>query len=495
MKQKFMKRVSLLLCVALMASMTACGGGGNSSNSGSTGDNKVSIKVCDKIASTTGVNGVIYNRQKQFETAYPDIIVEHVSSVVTDSMKTTQSIVENINSEEACTLMVTTAGNYARSLYQMGLIEDWNKYLSDDEIDMLNPDVVAGLTSASGALTGFPSTLDTPLIGFNRDHLRSEYVRKQFLGDNYNADNALELIEAEIDKVSTWSEYKEVLQKLTGKYVVDFVETDVSGYGGYYTDYYLGIGVWLIANGYGISWQNENKTIEVDLTETSTVETIEFLQGLAQDGITKLNTSIGFQEYYNQVFQNKVASFIYYPNWASWFQGNSMYAEDIKVINIPVGPTAVAKITNGEDVNTNPSFANTWVMNKNATEEQKQAAAKYMLFMYGEEAVNQQYDYIIENDIENFSIPALKLSKEDLNDTILVNSPQDWKASIINALDNLYVLKPDTDVWRTYISADIPTLISKDSAYRGENLVSRLQYLNNRIKTEWLDYYNQNIVK
>ena len=342
-KKNLVKSCLTLAMASCMAFATACMGGsgdgsssvgGNSASSGSAEGEKVYIEVCDLVKDKSGVDGVFYNRQQKFAQEYPNIVVTHSESVVDDSTKTVQQIVEEINSDDACTLMITTAANYARSLYQMGVVEDW-KPLLKDSINDLRPEIVEALTSSTGALTGFPTTLDTPLIGFNRAHLRSEYVRKAFLGDNYNADNALELIEAELDQIKTWDEYKEALAKLTGKYVVDFIETDVSGYGGYYTDFYLGIGVWLIANGDGISTQNADGTLNVDLNEPSTKEAIEFLQSLSQEGISKVDVGIGFQDFYNKIFQNQVASFIYYPAWNAWFQDNSMYADDIKVINIP----------------------------------------------------------------------------------------------------------------------------------------------------------------
>ena len=492
-KKNMIKSFISLAMVSCMAMATACGGG-ETSNTGGTSDGKVYIEVCDLIKDKSGVDGLLYNRQQKFAKAYPNIVVTHSESVVDDSTKTVQRIIEEINSDDACTLMLTTAANYARSLYQMGVIEDW-KPLLQDSINDLRPEIVEALTSSTGALTGFPTTLDTPLIGFNRAHLRSEYVRKAFLGDNYNAANALELIEAELDQIKTWDEYKAVLSKLTGKYVVDFMETDVSGYGGYYTDFYLGIGVWLIANGYGISTQNADGTLNVDLNEPTTKEAIEFLQGLSQDGISKIDVGIGFQDFYNKIFQNQVASFIYYPAWNAWFQDNAMYADDIKVINIPYGPSVAADVEAGKTVKTNPSFSNTWIMNKNATDAEKKAAVTYMLYMYSEEAMEEKYEYILENDIETFSLPALNISDEYMENTILEAAPTDWKSSIMVALDNLFVLKPDTDAWRTYISSDVPSLLKKDTQYRGDALANRLKTLTDRIKTEWLNTYNAEITK
>ena len=492
-KKSVIKSFISLALVSCMAMATACGGGETSSTEG-TSDGKVYIEVCDLIKDKSGVDGLLYNRQQKFAKEYPNIVVTHSESVVDDSTKTVQQIIEEINSDDACTLMLTTAANYARSLYQMGVIEDW-KPLLQDSIHDLRPEIVEALTSSTGALTGFPTTLDTPLIGFNRAHLRSEYVRKAFLGDNYNAANALDLIEAELDQIKTWDEYKAVLTKLTGKYVVDFIETDVSGYGGYYTDFYLGIGVWLIANGYGISTQNADGTLNVDLNEPTTKEAIEFLQGLSQDGITKIDVGIGFQDFYNKIFQNQVASFIYYPAWNAWFQDNAMYADDIKVINIPYGPSVAADIEAGKTVKTNPSFSNTWVMNKNATDAEKRAAVTYMLYMYSEEAMEEKYEYILENDIETFSLPALNINDEYMENTILEAAPTDWKSSIMVALDNLFVLKPDTDAWRMYISSDVPSLLKKDTEYRGDALANRLKTLTDRIKTEWLNTYNAEITK
>ena len=172
-----------------------------------------------------------------------------------------------------------------------------------------------------------------------------------------------------------------------------------------------------------------------------------------------------------------------------------MYADDIKVINIPYGPSVAADIEAGKTVKTNPSFSNTWVMNKNATDAEKRAAVTYMLYMYSEEAMEEKYEYILENDIETFSLPALNINDEYMENTILEAAPKDWKSSIMVALDNLFVLKPDTDAWRTYISSDVPSLLKKDTEYRGDALANRLKTLTDRIKTEWLNTYNAEITK
>ena len=118
-----------------------------------------------------------------------------------------------------------------------------------------------------------------------------------------------------------------------------------------------------------------------------------------------------------------------------------------------------------------------------------------MLYMYSEEAMEEKYEYILENDIETFSLPALNINDEYMENTILEAAPTDWKSSIMVALDNLFVLKPDTDAWRTYISSDVPSLLMKDTEYRGDALANRLKTLTDRIKTEWLNAYNAEITK
>ena len=126
-KKSMIKSFISLAVVSCMAMATACGGGETSSIEG-TSDGKVYIEVCDLIKDKSGVDGLLYNRQQKFAKEYPNIVVTHSESVVDDSTKTVQQIIEEINSDDACTLMLTTAANYARSLYQMGVIEDWKPF-------------------------------------------------------------------------------------------------------------------------------------------------------------------------------------------------------------------------------------------------------------------------------------------------------------------------------------------------------------------------------
>ena len=488
---KLLKRIVAFLFAAI--SVTAFGCGGN--KGGNDPDNVVTIRVGDLITDVSGTNAYIRNRQRSFETQNPDIKVEHVANPVTDSTRTMQQIMQNFNvPSEACTILSTTAANYSRSLYQMGIIDDWSAYLTAEQKAQYREEVISSLTSSSGALTGFPTTLETPLIGFNRAHLRSEYVRKALLGEEHYQDaNAMTQIDALLDGITTWDDYYQIVKKLTGEYSVNFKNKVVSGYAGYYTDYYLGFGVWFIANGYGLVEQHSDGTIDVDLTEESAVEAIEFLQRMYAEDITKLNANIGFTEFYNAIFDYRVASFIYYPTWASWFQSKSLPASEIKVINIPDGPMVQEKRENGEPTpNTNPSFCINYVLNKSATAEQKRAATRYLLYMYGSEAYEEKVQYQLENDIESFLLPPTNFTETYLKETILSTAPTDWETSIANALNNLYVLECDTDNWRTLINGDMPSLIQKGTSYVGDALTSRLNVLNDRIYSEFLTEYNNN---
>ena len=117
-KKNLVKSCLTLAMAASMAFATACGGGGSTTSSSeeSADGKKVYIEVCDLIKDKSGVDGLLYNRQQKFAKEYPNIVVTHSESVVDDSTKTVQQIVEEINSDDACTLMVTTAANYARAL-------------------------------------------------------------------------------------------------------------------------------------------------------------------------------------------------------------------------------------------------------------------------------------------------------------------------------------------------------------------------------------------
>ena len=293
-----------------------------------------------------------------------------------------------------------------------------------------------------------------------------------------------------LDGISTWDDFYNIVKLLAGNYDALGTGTkyDISGYAGYYNDYYLGFGVWFIANGYGLATQNADGTIDVNLSDDSAVEAIEFLQKMYADGTTKTQASILFDEYFNTIYQNRIASFIYYPTWADSFRAKGIYASDVKVINIPAGPTAQET----QNTKINPSFCLNYVLNKNATEEQKKAAAKYLLFMYDSAAYEAKIDYQYEEGVESFLLPPTKFTDNYLKEKILSTAPADWENSIVNAVNNLYVLKCDMDGWIHYVNTDLPALIKKDTVYTGDALRTQLDALTGRIYEKSLNRYNRN---
>ena len=498
MKNFLKKAITLSLGVMMAFSVAACGtGSDDGSKSG-----KVKIIVPDLITSKKGLNTWTLERQEAFKEAYPNIEVEYKSNPTTDPAKNIQAIITNLSNQEmAYTLLVANSNTYARTVYQSGLTCDMSQYLTAEEIAAYDQKVLSGYYNGD-ELVGIPYRQEFPLLGFNRKHLQSNYVKEQ-LGVDPNAADANAQVETIIDSIKTWDDFLAVAKKLSGTYEVSGSNVTVSGYGGYLTDYYIGLGVWNVSNGYNTVTQYESGKMDIDMTNLQTVETLEFLQALRNEGALTHNTNLGYTDFFQQIFQNKIASFIYYPTWAtSWFEPNGIFASDVKVINIPYGPSIEAlkeaqKTDPSVEVpSTNVSFSLSYVLNSRATEEQKKAAITYINFMNSEEAVRDKFEFAYENMVSMLTVPAYSFDDDYLRETVFANVPQDWQGALMNSMKDYFVFDQNSDAFIQYIATAVPGIVAgKDGSgtyNTRELLIERLTSLNGTIKSQFLDGYNSN---
>lgn len=500
MKKFWKKALALVMGTTMLFGMAACGGGGGD-------DEKVTIIVPDLVTDRMGLNGWIKDRQEQFAEDYPNIKVDYRSNPTADPDKNVQAMVNNLsNKKNAFTLLVANSNTYARTTYRSGLTENIANYMTAEELADYNPTVLAGYYDKN-ALVGLPFRQEFPLLGFNRKHLKTATVKANFgakFGFDPNATDAEAKVEEAIDNIKTWDDFKEIAKLLSGEYQILGGNKIVSGYGGFLTDYYIGLGVWNIANGYNTVTQHENGKMDVDLTNEQTVETLQFLQSLVTEGALTHDTNLGFTDFFQKIYRNEIASFIYYPSWAtSQFEPNGIAASDVKVINIPYGPSIAslkeqAKTDNTVVVpNTNANFSLGYVLYSGATEEQKEAAITYIKYMHGVEATAEKFAYANLINVKMFTVPAFNFNDEYLNTTVYANVPEDWKTALTNSVKNSYVINQNADsFFMDYVSTAVPEIVAGGGtgAYNTEDkLIAKLNSLNNTVYSQFLNRYNSKI--
>lgn len=469
-----MKRFIAIL-LGLLTLLTVCACGNRESDNG-----KVKITVDDFTDGSVGLDIWVKERQDLFDEQYPDIEVEHVARIVGDASKNVQSVINNLSTQSgAATVIQMNANNYVRTVYVSGLTADWTPYLSEEMKQSFDETVLEGFKKGD-EITGLPYQQEFPLLAFNRKHLRAQNISDE-----------------EIDTIKTWDDFLPIAKKLSGTYTVAGSTVNVSGYAGQINDYYT-MGIWNIANNYQTVTQNQDETIEVNLDNQSSVETYQFLQTLKSEGAMTLNTNTSFTDYFNAIFQNRVASFIYYPSWSAvWFEPQGIRASDIKVINMPLGPSAVQARENGEEIATNANFTQGYVLNARASEEQKQAAATYMEFMLSHEAWESRIQFAKDENIPMLVVPPYKYTDQELNDNLFTNIPEDWKSSLINSIKNPYIYMADSDAFINYVAPHIPGIVNGSDSYgnydSAQSIAERLQALENTIYSEWLNAYNQQV--
>ena len=468
-----MKRwISLLLCLLLAGMLVACSGRGTTTEEEGNG---VKIIVADKVTDSIGINSWIGKRQEAFDEAFPEISVEHVAKTATDDFNQIKDI-KNIlatNSADTPTILNINSSDFARQLYVEGYTGDFSSYLDGFEFyEEVNEKVRSGYTVGS-AVVGLPQTIETPMLGFNTDVLTEKAEALTSAGYMTNKDISTL-------RIDTWDDYRAVAKILT----------DAPGvYGAGFTaqDYYQGFGVWAIANGFDGVVQNDDGTISINFAENESMKgVLEFFNGLITDGSTSMDVfNLQKETYYSWIWSGKIASFTFYPSWATWFNSSGMAKEKILVRNFPKGPDN----TNFEN-SYSAVFAMGFVLNKQATPEQVEAVVKYINFMYGKEAWESRIQYAYDEMILQVVYPPFD-TIDTSNVEIDFPAGNGWAEAINHSLSTAYVSPVNSVGFTTEIRGSLTKLIDFSSE---SDLESKLATLENTATLNWLNNFN-NLIK
>ncbi len=468
--------LAVAIIVAAMLFLTACGGGGNG------GDNtKVYITIADRPANLNGVNSFIVDRQDEFDRLYGDkIVVNHIQDPLqggNSDIEGFQDIINVLTPVNAPTILPVQGNNTIRTLAQTGLIKSWSGVIDEwDEFDDMDEGALDSVT-VGGEIMAFPYSIDVPLLGFSIKVLKQLAIREY--PDNEYPDvserNALraafeQQLTEEILDVDTWEKYREVALKLT--------TPQISGAGVWMSSYHLGFGVWNAANGWEIAEQNSDGSITLDYTADSVLETIEFIRTLREDGSYTLRVDEGLNGIFGQIFDDKVASFVFYPSWyASWFASSGFNRNDIITIPYPKGPNAVAK---GVE-NTNLVFSSGYVLSKHCTDEEAAAAQKYLEFMWGKEGWDERFAFAQEENIADLLIPTLKTISTD---AVYSNIPENWASALVNGRNNGFYITVNSEAYMTTLTTYLPQYASLASYPTMQGVIASLQDRQQKAITE-----------
>lgn len=481
MKSKLKKILMLMLVVALcfvsIVSIVGCGGTDydNIIDGGDDGDiagdidpeddgsdinggtKKIYITVADRPSSQNGINRWYVARQEAFRKQYGENIELKTIQDPTaggDDIKGFESVVNTLTPSDAPTLLPVPGNNTARTIAMTGLIQDYTPYVSFyKDYEDINEDALNSLT-IDGKLYGMPTSIDVPMLGFSVKVLRQIAVDKYTDKDYPDATerNALRAqfvqdMTDEIMAIKTWEGYKEVAKQLT--------TTTISGAGVWVSSYHLGFGVWHAANGWGMAEQNADGSIALDFANESALKTFEFFRELKKEGIYTLQPESTLNELFGKIFEDQVASFLFYPSWyASWFSGNGFSSSDIITIPFPQGPTSLA---NGDDPS-NLVFASSYVLSKHATPDEAKAAVKYLQFMYGKDAWEARFNYALQENIVDIMVPTLDSVSMDPVYEIL---PDSWETALNNGRQNGFYITVNSEAYMTALTTYLPRYVNE----------------------------------
>ena len=466
------KWISLLLCMLLFGMFVACGDNGTE---GGDDGSSVKIIVADKVTDSIGINSWIGKRQEAFDEQFPEINVEHVSKTATDDFNQIKDI-KNIlatNSADTPTILNINSSDFARQLYVEGYTGDFAPYLDNfANYNEINEKIRSGYT-VGDAVVGLPQTIETPMLGFNTDVLTAKADALTSAG--YMTGKDISTL-----KVETWDDYRQIAKILTNA-------PSVYGAGFTAQDYYQGFGVWAIANGFDGVVQNTDGTISIDFADNESMKgVLEFFNGLIADGSTSMDVfNIQKETYYNWIWTGKIASFTFYPSWATWFNSSGMPKEKILVRNFPKGPDN----TSFED-SYSAVFAMGFVLNKQATAAQVEAVVKYLNFMYGKEAWESRIQFAYDEMILQVVYPPFD-TIDTSNVEIDFPTGNGWAEAINHSLSTAYVSLINSVGFTTEIRGSLTRLVEFSSE---SDLTSKLETLENSATLNWLNNFN-NLVK
>lgn len=468
MKKRLLSIVAVMMIFCVGFFTAACGGGDADNNT-----DQVTIVVDDLVEDKIGFNNWTKKRQEAFDAAYPGINVKHVAEVAADSFNQLKTIRDTFSvvSDMTPTILKVNTNEFARQLYYEGYIKPFTKSINSwEEKDDIDPTILAGYTYGE-EVVGFPITIETPLLGFNKSILAERKEELAAIGQDYQA-----------LKIETWADYREIAKVLTYK---NASGTQIAGAGMTTQDYYQSFGVWAIANGFDGVIQNENGTVDIDWDgNQSMVETLQHFALMKEDGSIYYNIDVPSTSYFGYIWRGNIASFTYYPEWATWFAQNNLDSDNIDIYHFPRGEYAKSI----DKTECSPVFSIGYVVNAKASDEQVDAAAKYIEFMYGKEAWESKIDFAYENMIQFVTYPALTTVNLE---KIYADLSDNWITAMEYALDHMYVSNINTVGYITDIRATLSDLVASSNVDR---INEQLRNLENTTKLSWLNAYNENIL-
>lgn len=413
----------------------------------------VEIVVYDEQTDLTGVNVYYKQRQDEFDKLYGDTIkVTHLTAP--SGADADASIVQSIstlfmnNDKPAFYKVMSTF--YAKDLYNLGMAADISAYVNDlahyeNMYESCKEALVVG-----DKVIGIPEQISGPMLAFRRDSLEAA---------GYDPDTFT---------CETWDDYYEVAKKMT---------TDEQ-YGSsiYAAEYFLWPYPWFMSNGAEPAVQLDDGTIAIDFTDEEFVDTIEFLRKLYQEGLT--NPTVDYaslDDMLTNIFTGKVASFTMYPSWSSWFVGEGVTPDNVKLVSYPSGPSGT---------NWGAIYSGAYVFNPMLSDAELQAAIKYVDFVWsGYDRWVGLGEYRVENGSSAITVPCYS----DFDWLPYAGDiPADWVEGVKVQIETGKLSDVSSTAWSNYLIPILPKLITDANV----DVIAELEAAQATCTSEWLDDYN-----
>lgn len=413
----------------------------------------VEITVYDEQTDLTGVNVYYKQRQDEFDELYGDTIkVTHLTapSGADADASVVQSISTLFMNNDKPAFYKVTSTFYAKDLYNLGMAADISAYVGelahyDSMYESCKEALVVG-----DQIIGIPEQISGPMLAFRRDALEAA---------GYDPDTFT---------CETWDDYYEVAKKMT---------TDEQ-YGAsiYAAEYFLWPYPWFMSNGAEPAVQNADGTITLDFTDEEFVDTIEFLRKLYQEGLT--NPTVDYaslDDMMTNIFTGKVASFTMYPGWSSWFAGEGVTPDNVKLVSYPAGPSGTSW---------GAIYSGAFVFNPTLSEAELKAAIKYVDFVWsGYDRWVGLGEYRVENGSSAITVPCYS----DFDWLPYAGDiPADWVEGVKVQIETGKLSDVSSTAWTNYLLPILPKLITDANV----DIIAELEAAQATCTSEWLDDYN-----
>lgn len=462
--------LAAVLCVGAVSTvLVGCNNTGDTGNGG-----KVKLYVADKITDQTGINSWLQQRQDAFDEQFGDRIeVTHLPAPAGSSDEIQAVMLQFTDAVDAPALAQVNSINSNRTLWASGILGDWSDYLTSWDGYANFTDLMKETYTMGDSIIGFPISMEIPLLGFN----------KQILKDNgYMSEDGVPTDEF-LEKVKTWTGFRDVALDLTD--ATTDPSKPVSGTGMLLADYYLFLGNWMKANGDKLATQAEDGTISLDFANENAVETYEFIHSMRFGQYKSIYHSMNLDlaSFMSLIWNNQVASFTFYPTWASWFQSVNYDINNIYVMPFP-------KNTGHEAEYSAAFYPTSYVLNGKKSKAEQEAAAEYVKFMCSEEAWLDRIDFADSYEIMQIVFPPYKtITIEDMTDMM----PADWKSATLTAMEDAKPTELSVDNYVTYLNAKSISILDTESMSR-DTIISLLNEAQTTAENEWLNNYNKDIL-